>query len=318
MLESLGMLILGLVVLIFSGDFLVRGAVGIALRMNIAPMVVGLTVVAFGTSAPELLISLNAAMKGSPDIAVGNVIGSNIANITLVLGISAMIFPIAIDKGTIKSDWPVMMLLSIGLFALAADGVLTWYEGGIFLTVLLLFVAYHVRSAMKVRGDGELPKEHVAPRAAKSIWLLVGFLAVGIGGMYFGSEWMLDGAVNLAREAGLSEHLIGVTIVAVGTSVPELVTSVVAAVKKQTEISVGNLVGSNIFNIGTVLGITAMVKETHVSNEVLNFDIWVVIGTAAILLPLMLAGRKLHRWKGGVLLALYLGYIIKLVFSTIS
>ncbi len=307
MLEDVLYLVGGLVALVASGEYLVRGAVGIAQKLNVAPMVIGLTVVAFGTSAPELLVSLNAAYAGTPEIAIGNVVGSNIANISFILGITAIIFPLAVERGTLRTDWPVMMFGTILTFFFMWDLEIQRWEGLTLFALLIVFVSVLVRKALKNRGNN-VPDEYEETKGnSMALYLLI--VVGGLVGMYFGSEYMLEGAVGIADRAGMSKHVIGVTIVAVGTSVPELVTSIVASLKKQTDISVGNLLGSNIFNLGAVIGLTGTIKPIPVDQQVMAFDMWVVAGVSFVLLPLLLHKFKVHRWKGVMLLLAYLGYV---------
>lgn len=291
----------GLVVLIVGGELLVRGAVGIASKFKLSPLVIGMTIVSFGTSAPELIVSLKAAMDGFPEIAIGNVVGSNIANIALVLGLTAIILPVPVKVATLKRDWPSMMFVSLLFFFFILDGTLNTWEGAVFVVLLLTYIVYQLKSSKK--NDEEETEAINQP-----ILLSMLFLAIGITGLAFGADWLVQGAVSIAKSFGVSEHVISVTIVAFGTSVPELVTSVMAAIKKQMDISVGNLIGSNIFNFLAVLGITAVVKEIPISEAVINNDIYWVLGTSLILLPLML-NYNIARWKGGILFVSYLLYV---------
>jgi cation:H+ antiporter len=291
----------GLAVLIVGGELLVRGAVGIASKFKLSPLVIGMTIVSFGTSAPELIVSLKAAMDGFPEIAIGNVVGSNIANIALVLGLTAIILPVPVAVATLKRDWPSMMFVSLLFFFFILDGTLNTWEGAVFVVLLLTYIVYQLKSSKK--NDEEETEAIKQP-----ILLSMLFLAIGITGLAFGADWLVQGAVSIAKSFGVSEHVISVTIVAFGTSVPELVTSVMAAIKKQMDISVGNLIGSNIFNLLGVLGITAVVKEIPISEAVINNDIYWVLGTSLILLPLML-NYNIARWKGGILFVSYLLYV---------
>lgn len=313
MILELGLVIIGLAALIFGGDFLVRGAVGIAAKAKLSKLVIGMTVVSFGTSAPELIVSLQSAFDGSPEIAIGNVVGSNIANLGLVLGITVLIFPMPVSRNTIKFDWPMMMLAS-GLFYLFAfDLNLARWEGLVLFVLLIIFLVFIIRKSRKsnefevedIDNIDELTKKVSTPKH-----LL--FLAIGLVALYFGAEWLIEGAKGLASRAGLSKHVIGITVVAFGTSVPELVTSAVAAYKKETDISVGNLIGSNIFNIMIVLGITSTVKPIGIEPNVISWDILWMIGIALALLPMMVFRNKIGRLSGVILLATYVTYIVTL------
>lgn len=300
------LLIGGLAVLIGGGEVLVRGAVGIAAKFKLSPLVIGMTIVSFGTSAPELIVSLKAALEGSPEIAIGNVVGSNIANIALVLGLTAIVLPIPVAVATLKRDWPIMMFISLLFFVFILNGILDNWEGFIFVGLLLGYIIYQLKSSKNKEEETEIIKQH--------IFASILFITVGVIGLAFGADWLVQGAVTIAKNFGVSEHVISVTIVAFGTSVPELVTSLVAAVKKQMDISVGNLIGSNIFNILAVLGITAIFKEIPISETVISNDIFWVLGTSFILLPLML-NYKISRWKGALLFLSYLLYVFFLLQS---
>ena len=307
-----GLLLLGLIVLVFGGELLVRGAVGIAASLKISPLVIGLTIVSFGTSAPELLVSLNASLDGNSGIAIGNVLGSNIANLALVLGITCMIFPIVVAKQTKVVDWPVMMGASILFFLFALDGTIELWEGIVFLIMLIVFTVGLIAKSRKEGKKAECDELEDAP---KNQWVAVGLLLAGLVGLYFGSEWFVDGAKAIAKSFGMEDHIIGLTVVAFGTSAPELVASCVAAFRQQTDISVGNLIGSNIFNILAVLGVTATVKDLSISDEVLSSDMYWMLGISLAILPMMLIGKKMGRIKGFLLFGTYVIYISLLVIS---
>lgn len=310
------LLILGLALLIVAGEFLVRGAAGLALKAKIPPMIVGLTVVSIGTSAPELFASLNAAFSGAPALAIGNVVGSNIANLGLVLAITAIIFPIPIIKDLPRFDYPVMIIASLAFFYFVSDLLLDWWEGLIFVIALVIYILALVRKTRKAKkakaaeiAAGEI--EDYEEYQGKSYWALLGLILLGCIGLYFGADWFVSGASEIALSLGVSEHIIGVTLVAFGTSVPELVASCIAAFKKETDISIGNLVGSNIFNLLAVMGITSLVKPLAVDPLLLTQDIWWMLGISALLLPLMFIGGKvINRFKGLIFLALYITYIV--------
>lgn len=310
---SLLFIFLGLILLVVGGEFLVRAAVALSFRFNISKMVIGLTVVSFATSAPELLVSVQAALDGFSDISLGNVIGSNIANIGLVLGITAIISPLAIDKDFYKFNWPVMMILSVGLYFILKTGeVVTRMEGIGLLLILGIYLYLLINRAKKARV-AEVVDESVDDSLAKvsgfkvGIWLLIGGAA-----LYFGSELLVKGAVELATSMGISERVIAVTMIAIGTSVPELAASVIAALKKEKALSLGNLIGSNIFNIASVLGITAIIQPIFVkSPEVLTSDIFWMIGFAAVLIPLAFLPKRFEigRLKGILIVAAYAIFI---------
>jgi len=301
------LLIAGLVVLILAGEFLVKGAVGLALRFNISTLVIGMTIVAFGTSAPELLVSLKAAIEGHPEISIGNVLGSNIANIALVLGITTIILPINVGKSTIRIDWPIMMLSTIAFFLFILNGVIEWWEG---LLYVIALVVYNILMIKKSNSSAELDDDLVKKEQDKyGLLKNIVFVIIGTLGLAFGANWLLDGAVEIALNFGVSEYVIGATVVAFGTSVPELATSIVAACKKQTDISVGNLIGSNVFNLLAVLGITSLVKEIPVSIQVQNEDVYWLLSISFLLFPIMYFNNRINRVKGLILMLAYIAYI---------
>ena len=288
-----------------------RSSVALSFRLKLSKMVIGLTVVSFATSAPELLVSLQAALGGSTDLSLSNIIGSNVANIGLVLGITALIGPLAIDRDFYKFNWPVMMLLSLALyFFLDNDGVLTRTEGGALLVSLLIYMFLLIKRARK---QSDTAAEEVDDALAKVsnfkmiLWLLIGGVA-----LYFGSELLVTGAKDIATAMGVSEAVIGLTMVAIGTSVPELAASVIAALKQEKAISLGNLIGSNIFNIASVLGVTSLIQPIAVvDTRLMNVDIFWMLGFALVLLPLAFIPKKmtLGRPKGFLIFAGYCVFI---------
>ncbi|MEP3837089.1 MAG: calcium/sodium antiporter [Algibacter sp.] len=312
---SILLVIIGFVLLVVGGEFLVRSSVALSFKFNISKMVIGMTVVSFATSAPELLVSLQAALSGSPAIAINNVVGSNIANIGLVLGITAMVGTIAVDKSFYKLNWPVMMVFSIVLYYfLKNDGKLTAIEGGVLFAGLVVFLAYLIRGVKKDADVEDVDDAlSVVSNFKIGLWLLIGAAA-----LYFGSEWLVFGAKDIATAVGVSEAVIGVSLIAIGTSVPELAASVIAAAKQEKAISLGNLIGSNIFNIASVLGLTAMVKPIPVTEpQILSSDIFWMLGFSAVLIPLVFLPKRfeISRLKGFFLVICY-GVFMFLVFTT--
>lgn len=312
---SIVLVILGLLLLVVGGEFLVRSSVALSFKFNISKLVIGMTVVSFATSAPELFVSLNAALTGSPAIAINNVIGSNIANIGLVLGITALIGSFGVDKQFYKFNWPVMMLFSIVLYYfLSNDNQLTAIEGGILFISLLVFLFLLIK-----RSKNGNNVEKVDDRLAiVSNFKIVVWLIIGAVALYFGSEWLVKGAKELAKTVGVSDGVIGITMIAIGTSVPELSASVIAALKQEKAISLGNLIGSNIFNIGSVLGITSIIKTIPVTEpQILTRDIFWMLAFSAVLIPLILLPKKfqISRYKGFLLMIAYSIFMI-LVFSS--
>ena len=313
---SIFYVIIGLILLVLGGEFLVRSSIALSFKLNISKMVIGMTVVSFATSVPELLVSLQAALDGSPAIAINNVIGSNIANIGLVLGITAIIGPITVSKDFYRLNWPIMMVFSVVLYYfLSNDNILTQIEGVILLVGLAVFLFVLIRNARKEEVSIEEVDDALASIGYGKIfiWLLIGGVA-----LFFGSEFLVDGAKDIAKNLGVSEGVISITMIAIGTSVPELAASLIAIIKGEKAISLGNLIGSNIFNIASVLGVTSLIKEIPVTEaQILSRDIFWMLGFSAILLPLVFIPKKfvLGRFKG-VFLFLGYGLFIYLVFKT--
>ncbi|MDQ3394401.1 MAG: calcium/sodium antiporter [Bacteroidota bacterium] len=305
----------GLFILILGGNFLVKGASKIALRFNISPLVIGVTIVAFGTSAPELLISVKSALAGSPDLAMGNVIGSNICNLALVLGLMALIFPVQVHADSIKIDWPMTMGSSVLLYFSVMSGELAIYEGIIFIILLITYTIFIIRRSRKVNFAKALDEQSSVVEDIKPGSLLndILFIVMGCLGLYYGAEWFVGGAQELAVILGVNERVIGITVVALGTSLPELVTAVVAAIKKETDIAIGNLMGSNIFNILSILGITSIIKSIQVSQIMINFDMIWMLGITLIILPFMLYKRTISRLEGAILVLLYVYYTYSVI-----
>jgi cation:H+ antiporter len=315
---SIFYVIIGLILLVIGGEFLVRASISLSFKLKISKMVIGMTVVSFATSLPELLVSLQAALDGSPAIAINNVIGSNIANIGLVLGITAIIGPIAVSKDFYKLNWPVMMFFSIVLYYfLSNDKVLTQTEGVLLLVGLTVFLFVLIRNARKEEITSVGVDDALAEIGFGKIiiWLLIGGVS-----LYYGSGLLVDGAKVIAKNMGVSEGVISITMIAIGTSVPELAASVIAAIKGEKAISLGNLIGSNIFNISSVLGLTAIIKEIPIpldEPQILSRDIFWMLGFSAILIPLVFIKKKfiLSRFKGAFLFLGY-GLFIYIVFKT--
>jgi cation:H+ antiporter len=314
MLVSIIYILISLVALYFGASWLVKGASSLAERFGVSTLVVGLTVVAFGTSTPELIVSAQATAKGLGGIAIGNVIGSNIFNIGIILGLSALIFPLKTNMQIIRFDTPVMILVAIAFFILFLDNQINWIEGSVFLLALIGYTVFNViKSRQENKKSVIMEFNESVPKISRH-WLLdVAFITVGLASLIAGSRLLVTGAVDLARLIGLSEAVIGLTIVAAGTSMPELATSVVAAVKKQPDIAIGNVVGSNIFNILGILGISSLIKPI-VAPEINLTDSLVMIGLSLLVLPLIKTGFTLKRWEGAVFMIIYLVYIIYLIY----
>jgi cation:H+ antiporter len=306
-------IVLGLILLVLGGDWLLKSAVGMSVRLNVSKIIIGMTVVSFATSAPELIVSLKAALDGFPDIALGNVVGSNIANIGLILGVVMIISEMKVDASFFKTDWPAMIIASFLLyFLLLYDGEIARMEGAVLFLLIILFVIYLIKTQKSNEPEFEIELEKAMP-----MYLIVWFLLIGGGALYGGSELLIKGAVNIANAFGVSDRIIAVTVVAVGTSIPEFAASLIAAIKKESSISIGNIVGSNIFNIFSVLGLTAMIQPIKlVDQKLLSSDLLWMIGFAIVLLPLVLLPKRgyLDR-KAGIILVLGYGVFIYMTFS---
>ncbi len=306
-------IVLGLVLLILGGNWLLKAAVALSLKLNIPKIVIGMTVVSFATSAPELIVSIKAALDGFPDLALGNVVGSNIANLGLVLAITVLMGSIQVRKSFYTTDWPVMMAASL-LFVgfVYFDGTLQQYEGILMVIFLFAFLVYLLRFQKTAVVD-ELPEDDI-PLA---VYKMVLFLGLGGVALWGGSELLINGAVGLASSFGVSDRIIGVTVVSVGTSIPELAASLIAIIKKEKAISLGNLIGSNIFNLLAVLGITAIITPINVVDQgLLTNDIFWMLGISFLILPLVFFPKSLRLgWREGLLL---LGIYVCFVYLTVA
>lgn len=312
-MQNLLFIVLGLVLLIAGGSWLLKSAVALSLRLNIPKIVIGMTVVSFATSAPELIVSLKSALDGFPDLALGNVVGSNIANLGLVLGITTLLGSIEVQRSFYTTDWPVMMLASLLFFGfIFFDGELQRYEGIIMVVVLFLFLIYLLRFQKPAVVD-EMPEDDIP----MPLWKTMLFLGFGGTALWGGSELLIDGAVGMATVYGVSERIIGVTVVSVGTSIPELAASVIAVIKKEKAISLGNLIGSNIFNLLAVLGITSIITPIQVMDQgLLSSDIFWMLGISFLILPLVFIPKGLRlNWRDGLVLVLV---YVSFVYFTIT
>jgi cation:H+ antiporter len=317
------MFIGGLVALVLGAELLVRGASKLAMSFGISPLVVGLTIVAFGTSAPEIAVSVGAVMGGQTDIAIGNVVGSNIFNVLFVLGLSALITPLVVNVQLIRQEVPIMLGASLLLLALVLDGALSALDGAL---LFALVVAYTVFLIVQSRAETKAAKDEYAEEfvpAAPGSWdsrlpAQLALIAVGLAMLVLGSDWLVTSSVVFAKALGVSDVVIGLTIVAAGTSMPEVATSVMAAIKGERDIAVGNVVGSSTFNILACLGLAGMVSGNQgleIPASVLNFDIWVMLAVALACLPVFITGREIARWEGAVFLFYYAAYAAYLVLA---
>ncbi len=298
------LLIFGLVALVFGGEILVRGAVGISLKLRLSTMLVGLTIVSIGTSAPELLVSVKAALNNHPDIAIGNILGSNICNLGLVLGLTGIAFPLVIKQGTIKFDWPILIVATGLLNLFILDRTLELWEGIVFISLLIWYIGLLIYKNRKYNENNAVDEDLSTERNAP-LWRNILYIIGGCVALIYGADWLVEGAVDIARSFDISERVIALSLVAFGTSIPELATSLIAAFKKQTDISVGNLIGSNIFNILSILGITSIIKTIDINPQIITFDMLWVLGIAVLLLPLMLIRKKIGVVEGLILLITY-------------
>lgn len=303
-------LVLGFILLVIGGEYLVRSSVALSFKLKLSKMMIGLTVVSFATSAPELLVSVQAAFDDFSDVSLGNVIGSNIANLGLVLGLSSMLTVIAVERDFYQVNWPMMLLMSVLLyFFLWTDLELARWEGIVFLIMIISYIIYLLNNSR----IASIPEEADESLKKTSNFKVILWLVIGSAALYFGSEWLVDGAVGLSRSFGISQRVISVSVIAVGTSVPELAASIISIIKGEKAISLGNLIGSNIFNIATVLGITAILKPIAVeSTEILSNDLIWMIGIALLTLPLALIKPKnqFNRWNGFILFLTFIAFNI--------
>ncbi len=311
----------GLIALIAGASLLVRGASRIALSFGVSPLVVGLTVVAFGTSAPEVAVSVGAALDGNADIAIGNVVGSNIFNVLFILGISALITPLVVNIQLIRQEVPIMIGATLLVILLVVwDGTLSWLDGAVLFGLL---VAYTVFLIVQSRRQSKAAQdEFAAEMPADSGWdrhwsVQVGLVVAGLVLLVFGSDWLVTAAIAFAKQLGVSDVVIGLTIVAAGTSMPEVATSITAAIKGERDIAVGNVVGSNTFNILGCLGLTGIVATggVPVAPSILNFDLWVMLAVAVACLPIFITGREIARWEGAVFVLYYTAYTAYLILA---
>ncbi|MBK6866076.1 MAG: calcium/sodium antiporter [Ideonella sp.] len=319
---TLLLFVAGLALLVLGASLLVRGASGLALALGISPLAVGLTVVAFGTSAPELAVSVGAALGGRTDIATGNVVGSNIFNVLAILGLSALIVPLRVQRQLIRQEVPIVIGASLLLLTLGADGRIGMADGALLFALLIAYTAFLLVQSRRETRSTQATAAASPPPAGRS-WdaslpAQIGLVVAGLAGLVLGSDWLLSAAVAFARTLGVSDVVIGLTLVAAGTSMPEVAASVAAALKGERDIAVGNVIGSNIFNILGCLGLSALVSGAQglaVAPSLLAFDIWVMLAVALACLPVFVTGREIARWEGAVFLLYYVAYATYLVLA---
>ena len=317
MLLNIGLIIGGFVVLVFGADWLVKGASRLALSLGMTPLVVGLTVVAFGTSAPELAVSVASAWSGQADLAVGNVVGSNIANVLLILGVSAVVAPLVVNQQLVRLDVPIMLGASVLFYVLALDGRISLADGAILSASIVLYVAFLIRQSRREKNSAVLTEYEGAVESGGNLLTDIAWMLVGLVALVAGAQLLVEGAVSLARAFGVSELMIGLTVLAIGTSLPELATSVVAALRGERDIAVGNVVGSNIFNLLSVLGLTGLASlgQLPVAPAALALDIPVMLGVALLCMPIFRAGFTVTRANGMFFLLCYAAYLSWLIVS---
>lgn len=307
-LEILG----GFMLLLFGAEYLVRGAVSLANRLSISPMVIGLTIVAYGTTAPELVVSLEGALRGQPGIAIGNVVGSNIANILLILGAASLITPIAAPRSLLRRDGLIMMAASLVFMALALGGTISRFQGGVLVMLLIgysLFAYIQERRTASPAGDTFSHEAEEFSEGPQSLWLALISVIGGIAAVVFGARILVGGAIDLARMLGVGEEVIGLTLVAIGTSLPELATAVVAAYRRQTDVAIGNIVGANIYNLLAIIGLVAVVQPLDIPAQILRFDLWFMLLVTAALLLVIRVRRGVTRVPAAFFLLVYAGYV---------
>lgn len=307
---------LGLVLLLVGGELLVRGAVASAKSLGVSPLLIGLTLVGFGTSTPELVTSVTAALHGSPGIAVGNVVGSNIANVFFILGLSALIYPMAVNPKGFKRDAIMLSVSALACLGVVLHGRMDMLVGVVFLGILLAYIVFVYTQEKRMPDEAAVVAEHRAQDARKgpgNMALSVGMAVAGIAITIFGARFLVDGSIALAKGLGVSDTIIGLTIVAVGTSMPELVTSVMAALRKHADVAYGNIVGSNIFNVLFILGTTSIIQPIDMPHQIARFDIWVMLAATGLLVYFARTGTKLQCWEGWVFIAGYAAYTSYLI-----
>jgi cation:H+ antiporter len=312
--HDLFLVALGFAILILAGDLLVRGAVNLSLRLGIPALIVSLTVVAFGTSAPELLVSVQALRDGVPGLALGNVVGSNIANVLLILGVPAMIVPLATGACDTRRSYVTMLAATVLFIGLGFAGTITWTQGLVLLAALglMLWDAYRsTRRALGGDADSEVALDEAEPGMPG--WKLALFLVAGIGGLPLGADILVTGAVDLAERAGVSDRVIGLTLVALGTSLPELATTLMAAIRRQAEVAMGNVIGSNLFNLLGIVGIASLFGDIPVEASFLRYDFWVMLAASLVLLPFVLLRWNIGRGWGAAMTGLYAVYVVSLL-----
>lgn len=308
------LVVAGLAALVVGAEFLVRGGSGIAARLGVSPLLVGLTVVSIGTSLPELAVGIDAALNDAGPLAVGNIAGTNIVNILLILGLSAAMAPLALRPQTIRIDLPVMVISGLLLWGLVASGTLSRLDGAILLLLAVGYTATVIRAEL-ISDDDPVVADEVAEHVpgGGSLWVRVAQLLAGVAVVVVGADWLVSGSVRVATDLGVSEAVIGLTIVAIGTSAPELVTTVMSTIRGDRELAIGNLIGSSIYNVTFILGVTALVRPIRVTSELIRIDLPLMAAVALICVPIFVTGRRVTRFEGAAMVVGYVVYLVLLI-----
>ena len=317
---TLTLFVLGLVLLVLGAEWLVRGASRLAIALGITPLVVGLTVVAFGTSAPELAVTVSSTLRGTPDIALGNVVGSNICNILLILGLTALIAPLTVAQQLVRLDVPLLIIASVSMLVMAWDGAISSFDGLLLFAAVLIYTVYAIRQSRREQQAVHAEYQREYATGTGSAWTNLGLIVLGLILLVVGARWLVEGAVIAARWLGISELVIGLTVIAIGTSLPEIAASVVASLRGQRDIAVGNVVGSSLFNILAVLGLTASISPTGipVPGAALSFDLPIMLTATIACLPIFFTGYRIERWEGVLFLFYYGAYVTLLVLDALG
>lgn len=312
MLYSVFLIVLGLILLIVGAEYAVRGSVAIANKLKIPMIIVGLTVVALGTSLPEFVVSVKAALTGSAGISIGNVVGSNIANVLLILGGAALFYPIKCRRRIFLKNYKFLFLVNIIFVAFALTGKFVSWQGVIMLLLLMAFIYHNYKNANKTA----VSEDSLSPIANKNWFYVIAVTVAGLATIMYGADFLVEGACNIAKIFGVSNEVIGLTIVAVGTSLPELATTIVAALKKQNDVALGNIIGSNIWNIVFIMGFTSVVTDVKVTMQFIYYDIWVMFLSTVLLYPVMMTKARMSRFEGAVFVTVYALYLLSQVMIT--
>lgn len=310
-------LIGGLVALVGGGELLIRGASKIAAAMGVSSLVIGLTIVAFGTSSPELVVSLKASLTGQADLAVANVVGSNIFNILFILGACAAFAPLVVSSQLVRLDVPIMIGSALLMLLFSLNGNISLWEGAALFSILVIYTIFLIYKSRKESKENKSEEKEVVKMTPKVIVINLSFIAVGLGLLILGGDWFVTAATEIAKSLGVSDTVIGLTIVAIGTSLPEVATSFLATIKGERDIAIGNVVGSNIYNVFAILGLSSMLTPSglNVANDLLTFDLPLMLGTAVACLPIFIVGFRINRWEGYMFLGTYVLYTIYLILN---